>query len=229
LTNQHLDQKSITNYTYYSPSTNDIFSSKEQINIDNTTQHVQLINSNHILDLTPNDLSQFSPQSNSNFNNNNNSNNENSNNVSQTILIQNDSLINNQTVSDSLYPDRLDYDNGQLQHSNSNQKSKSYRIKLKFCDICGDKGSGYHYSIYSCEGCKGFFKRTVQKDLQYKCRESKQCRIDKQTRNQCQFCRFQKCLMIGMKKDAVREDRAPSKILFLFFVFFFTISLKYIN
>ena len=79
------------------------------------------------------------------------------------------------------------------------------------CEICGDRGSGYHYSIYSCEGCKGFFKRTVQKDLQYKCREYQQCVINKQTRNQCQFCRFQKCLMSGMKRDAVREDRTPSK------------------
>jgi hypothetical protein len=82
---------------------------------------------------------------------------------------------------------------------------------LGACNICGDKGSGYHYSIYSCEGCKGFFKRTVQKDLQYKCREYQQCIINKQTRNQCQFCRFQKCLIVGMKREAVREDRTPVK------------------
>ncbi len=80
---------------------------------------------------------------------------------------------------------------------------------LGVCNICGDKGSGYHYSIYSCEGCKGFFKRTVQKDLQYKCREFEQCIINKQTRNQCQYCRFQKCLIVGMKREAVREDRTP--------------------
>ena len=23
------------------------------------------------------------------------------------------------------------------------------------CMICGDRGSGYHYSVFSCEGCKG--------------------------------------------------------------------------
>ena len=22
------------------------------------------------------------------------------------------------------------------------------------CMVCGDNGSGYHYSVYSCEGCK---------------------------------------------------------------------------
>ena len=78
---------------------------------------------------------------------------------------------------------------------------------LGACAICGDKGSGYHYSVYSCEGCKGFFKRTVQKALAYKCREYQNCVINKQTRNQCQFCRFQKCLLVGMKREAVREDR----------------------
>lgn len=39
------------------------------------------------------------------------------------------------------------------------------------------------FSIYSCEGCKGFFKRTVRKDLSYACREEKSCIIDKRQRN----------------------------------------------
>ena len=39
------------------------------------------------------------------------------------------------------------------------------------CTICGDKASGKHYGIYSCEGCKGFFKRTVRKELSYACRK----------------------------------------------------------
>ena len=82
---------------------------------------------------------------------------------------------------------------------------------MGLCAICGDRGSGYHYSVYSCEGCKGFFKRTVQKDLQYKCREYQACPINKETRNQCQFCRFQRCIAVGMKREAVREDRTPSK------------------
>lgn len=30
------------------------------------------------------------------------------------------------------------------------------------CPICGDKVSGYHYGLLTCESCKGFFKRTVQ-------------------------------------------------------------------
>lgn len=77
------------------------------------------------------------------------------------------------------------------------------------CVICGDRGSGYHYSVLSCEGCKGFFKRTVQKNLFYVCKSNGACVITKTTRNNCQFCRFNKCLQFGMKKEAVREDRSP--------------------
>jgi hypothetical protein len=59
----------------------------------------------------------------------------------------------------------------------------------------------------SCEGCKGFFKRTVRKDLSYACREDRNCVIDKKQRNRCQYCRYQKCLNCGMKREAVQEER----------------------
>jgi len=75
------------------------------------------------------------------------------------------------------------------------------------CSICGDRASGKHYGVYSCEGCKGFFKRTVRKELTYACREDKQCLIDKRQRNRCQYCRYRKCLQCGMKREAVQEER----------------------
>ncbi|XP_014205301.1 retinoic acid receptor RXR-alpha-B [Copidosoma floridanum] len=79
------------------------------------------------------------------------------------------------------------------------------------CSICGDRASGKHYGVYSCEGCKGFFKRTVRKDLSYACREEKRCLIDKRQRNRCQYCRYQKCLTMGMKREAVQEERQRTK------------------
>merc|ERR1719414_2069062 len=79
------------------------------------------------------------------------------------------------------------------------------------CSICGDKASGKHYGVYSCEGCKGFFKRTVRKELSYACRENKNCVIDKRQRNRCQYCRYMKCLQTGMKREAVQEERSRGK------------------
>lgn len=65
--------------------------------------------------------------------------------------------------------------------------------------------------MYSCEGCKGFFKRTIRKDLIYTCRDNKDCLIDKRQRNRCQYCRYQKCLVMGMK----REGEGPPAPLYL--------------
>lgn len=65
--------------------------------------------------------------------------------------------------------------------------------------------------LSSCEGCKGFFKRTVRKDLSYACREERNCIIDKRQRNRCQYCRYQKCLQMGMKREAVQEERQRTK------------------
>ncbi|XP_062904356.1 retinoic acid receptor RXR-beta-A isoform X2 [Mobula hypostoma] len=81
----------------------------------------------------------------------------------------------------------------------------------RVCSICGDRSSGKHYGVYSCEGCKGFFKRTVRKDLTYTCRDSKECTVDKRQRNRCQYCRYQKCLATGMKREAVQEERQRSR------------------
>lgn len=79
------------------------------------------------------------------------------------------------------------------------------------CAICGDKASGKHYGVYSCEGCKGFFKRTVRKDLTYTCRDTGHCIVDKRQRNRCQYCRYHKCLSNGMKREAVQEERHKYK------------------
>lgn len=80
-------------------------------------------------------------------------------------------------------------------------------LSKHICAICGDRSSGKHYGVYSCEGCKGFFKRTIRKDLTYTCRDSKDCMVDKRQRNRCQYCRYQKCLAMGMKREAVQEER----------------------
>lgn len=111
----------------------------------------------------------------------------------------------------------------------------------ELCPVCGDKVSGYHYGLLTCESCKvqlvfsvivvcwvqkfafspvllnifrrtlfclpllhhsqGFFKRTVQNNKKYTCAEKQDCRIDKTQRKRCPFCRFQKCLHVGMRLE----------------------------
>lgn len=69
------------------------------------------------------------------------------------------------------------------------------------CKVCGDRSSGKHYGVQSCDGCRGFFKRSVRRKLAYQCRERGMCPIDVARRNQCQSCRLRRCFEAGMNKD----------------------------
>ncbi|XP_015685288.1 hepatocyte nuclear factor 4-alpha isoform X2 [Protobothrops mucrosquamatus] len=75
------------------------------------------------------------------------------------------------------------------------------------CAICGDRATGKHYGASSCDGCKGFFRRSVRKNHMYSCRFNRQCVVDKDKRNQCRYCRLKKCFRAGMKKEAVQNER----------------------
>ncbi|NXV05742.1 RARGA protein, partial [Cettia cetti] len=81
----------------------------------------------------------------------------------------------------------------------------------KPCFVCSDRSSGYHYGVSSCEGCKGFFRRSIQKNMVYTCHRERNCQIDKVTRNRCQFCRLQKCFQVGMSKEGARESGLGKK------------------
>lgn len=80
------------------------------------------------------------------------------------------------------------------------------------CQVCGDKSSGFHYGVHACEGCKGFFRRSIQQKLQYRpCSKNQQCSILRINRNRCQYCRLKKCIAVGMSRDAVRFGRVPKR------------------
>ncbi|XP_055636312.1 nuclear hormone receptor HR78 isoform X2 [Toxorhynchites rutilus septentrionalis] len=80
-------------------------------------------------------------------------------------------------------------------------------MSIELCLVCGDRASGRHYGAISCEGCKGFFKRSIRKQLGYQCRGSMNCEVTKHHRNRCQYCRLQKCLACGMR--TVQHERKP--------------------
>lgn len=75
------------------------------------------------------------------------------------------------------------------------------------CPVCTDKISGYHYGVFTCESCKGFFKRTVQNKKSFLCHKAGDCEVNVYNRKKCPACRFAKCLTVGMRLEAIRPDR----------------------
>ncbi|KFP68017.1 Nuclear receptor ROR-beta, partial [Cariama cristata] len=84
------------------------------------------------------------------------------------------------------------------------------QIEVIPCKICGDKSSGIHYGVITCEGCKGFFRRSQQNNASYSCSRQRNCLIDRTNRNRCQR-RLQKCLALGMSRDGELCPGSPRK------------------
>ncbi|KAI1722930.1 ligand-binding domain of nuclear hormone receptor domain-containing protein [Ditylenchus destructor] len=75
------------------------------------------------------------------------------------------------------------------------------------CLVCGDVATGRHYGSVACNGCKGFFRRTIRRGYKYSCRFNGNCQIDKHNRAVCRACRYARCIHFGMKVDAVQNER----------------------
>ncbi|XP_036997038.1 hepatocyte nuclear factor 4-gamma isoform X1 [Artibeus jamaicensis] len=131
--------------------------------------------------------------------------------VSEPILDMD--MANYSEVLDPTYT-TLEFETMQILY-NSNDSSAPETTSMSttdngvncLCAICGDRATGKHYGASSCDGCKGFFRRSIRKSHVYSCRFSRQCVVDKDKRNQCRYCRLRKCFRAGMKKEAVQNER----------------------
>lgn len=80
------------------------------------------------------------------------------------------------------------------------------RSQDELCVVCGDKASGYHYNALTCEGCKGFFRRSVTKKAVYQCKSGGSCEMDMYMRRKCQDCRLRKCRAVGMLAECLLTE-----------------------
>lgn len=94
------------------------------------------------------------------------------------------------------------------QENDESVVSSGVKSDLHYCAVCHDYASGYHYGVWSCEGCKAFFKRSIQGHNDYICPATNQCTIDKNRRKSCQACRLRKCCEVGMTKCGMRKERS---------------------
>ncbi|KAG8129544.1 putative Vitamin D3 receptor protein [Naja naja] len=71
----------------------------------------------------------------------------------------------------------------------------------RICGVCGDKATGFHFNAMTCEGCKGFFRRSMKRKAMFTCPFNGDCKITKDNRRHCQACRLKRCVDIGMMKE----------------------------
>jgi len=74
------------------------------------------------------------------------------------------------------------------------------------CKVCGEPAAKHiHYGAMSCFSCRAFFRRSIQNKTAntYVCRRNKDCQINLKTRKNCQYCRYERCLGVGMKPSWV--------------------------
>ena len=77
-----------------------------------------------------------------------------------------------------------------------------------YCKVCGDQASGYfNNGGLSCSSCRVFFRRMAIKPYIRACNQESSCEISLENRTtSCKYCRYQKCLKIGMDPNLVGKS-----------------------
>lgn len=93
-----------------------------------------------------------------------------------------------------------------LKRARPSHSSLRMKGQEELCVVCGDKASGYHYNALTCEGCKGFFRRSITKNAEYRCKNGGHCEMDMYMRRKCQECRLKKCKAVGMLAECLLTE-----------------------
>lgn len=93
--------------------------------------------------------------------------------------------------------------------------------KEKNCLICDVPTSCLHYGkmqkfsfkiknldVFSCRGCKQFFRRSYLFAKQYKCKFKNDCNLKKGAK--CKACRYKKCIAVGMNPEAIISNETTA-------------------
>ena len=90
--------------------------------------------------------------------------------------------------------------------------SSDRQQRTQVCAICQISTNSYHlnYGVSSCLSCRAFFRRIVQQKMktEMKCKGGTggNCVITPENRKKCKKCRYEACLRVGMRSDAVMSE-----------------------
>lgn len=77
------------------------------------------------------------------------------------------------------------------------------------CEVCENKCNHHiYYGGRVCQSCRAFFRRAVQNKshLLWVCKFNNECSIYWASKRKCMYCRYQKCIKIGMKPNWVSTE-----------------------
>ncbi|XP_053376125.1 vitamin D3 receptor-like [Mercenaria mercenaria] len=127
---------------------------------------------------------------------------------SQTKQADEQTVVQFRTIdsqTQTFFPEEVTKAQQTVSFSETNVNNES---EIYYQNECTDSAaSGSHYGAITCEACKGFFRRYLQKKKEFKCTKGGKCEISSGKKGNCSGCRLKKCLALGMSKEMSKLGR----------------------